>query len=552
MSSPEVVTLVICVLVALGTLSGLVGGLLRTVRILRALRPGLEMARSLASHPVPEAAFAHRWADLDAALRGSPIVAPAWTPFAASVERSTREDGSGAVASAAPPEDWLQSRHLTAGAWTDQAMGRLAGLLVSLGILGTFLGLTLGLVEADFGGIQALSSADARTAALQAAMFGLLAGSSTAFVTSVAGLTGSLLLTATVRLAAVRPVERALAELAASLRVGIRVEAPELRLARQLERIADQPDPGAELRPLLERLAVAMERLPTPAPLPHEDGRLEAVLEELGAVLRALPGPPAPAPEPAWATALTAHLSAPAPLLEPAPALVALLEAQQARLATIADAFTVQDRRLVALDARMRAVADAAAEPDTHTAAVVDQLEQLVQHLQATPTAPDALPELRAAAATAMSDSVRISLAPSLDALTQTARAFAGASERFDLATQRLDAAARSNHDAADTLRQASDALSTRLAVLQQTTAALRTGLAHHTDASTALTTAAATLQGVSPQLGRAADQVKLGAASMALTADRLSALQRASGGPELARLVPTLEALLVALEQRR
>ena len=150
-----------------------------------------------------------------------------------------------------------------------------------------------------------------------------------------------------------------------------------------------------------------------------------------------------------------------------------------------------------------------------------------------------------------MEDPLGPFLGSSWGELAEVAAKFSAASRAFETATSRLDAAARSNHDAADTLRQASDRLGGRLAVLQQSTAALRTGLAHHTDASSALTTAAATLQSVGPQLGRAADQVRLSASAMEVTADRLTALQRASGGADAARLVPALEALLAQLEKR-
>lgn len=545
MPSPQAVTIVICVLVALGTLAGLWGGLSRTVRILRALKPGLDLARSLASHPVPEAAFAHRWADLDDAFRRSNIVAPVWTPFSASVERSTREDGSGAVASSTAPEDWFQARYLAAGPWTDTAVARLSGLMVSLGILGTFLGLTLGLVEADFGGIQALSSAEARTEALQAAMFGLLAGSSTAFLTSVAGLLGSLILTAVVRLGATRPVDRALGQVAAALRVGIRVEPPELRLAQQLERMADRPESDEPMVPVLERLIRVLEAERRPA----DRGPDEVVLEEVRDALRALA---APASEPAWATALVDRVAEPPPPVQLPDDLRGLLEAQQARLGEVVDAFAVQDRRWVALDARVRAVTDAVAEASARPHPVLEvpaALTDVLGRLEATLDGPN---HPTPPGSTAAAEAVDAALAPTLARLTAAAGQFDSAAERFDRATSRLDAAARSNHDAADTLRQATESLSTRLAVLQQATAALRTGLAHHTDASNALTSAAASLQSVGPQLSRAADQVKLSASSMEVTADRLSALQRASGGPELARLVPVLESLLTTLERRR
>ena len=132
------------------------------------------------------------------------------------------------------------------------------------------------------------------------------------------------------------------------------------------------------------------------------------------------------------------------------------------------------------------------------------------------------------------------------------AERFASASGDFNEATTRLDAAARSNHDAAETLRQAAQQLTARMQVLQQATAAMRTGLAHHTDASNALTTAAATLQGVGPQIVRASDQIRLSTSSVEVTAERLAALQRASGGAEMEQLVPVLQQLLAVLEARR
>ena len=561
MSSTQVVTLFICALVAVGTGVGLAGGVLRMRRILRALRPGLALARSLSARPDPEAAFEARWDELDASFRNAPILAPAWVPFAASIERAPDGAGSRVLASSSAPEDWLQARYLAAGGWTDVAVARLAGLLVSLGILGTFLGLTLGLVEADFDGIQALSSADERTEALQAAMFGLLAGSSTAFVTSVAGLAGSLVLTAVVRLGAMRPVERALVDTSVALRVGIRIEPPEVRLTRQLSRMADQPAIGDALAPILQRLTTVLESSSDEAVAPlaaHADPKLEVLFTEVRDALRAWRPTSevaaAPDSEPAWAASLAARLDAPVKGMEISPDLRELIEAQQRRLSEVVDAFAVQDRRLVALDARLRSVADGVADRSAHRPqlhAVTASLEELVELLKRSSVgAPDPA-ALRAVASTAMGDSVRISLAPTLESLTRVSQQFSDASGRFDDATGRWDAAARSNQEAAETLRGASAALGTRLAVLQQATAALRTGLAHHTDASNALTVAAASLQGVGPQFTRAADQVKLGASAIEVATDRMAARQQPGGGAEAARLGAVLEKLLVYLEQQ-
>jgi len=554
MSSSQLVTVVICSLVATGTLAGLWGGLSRTARILRAVRPLLSRARSLSAADRPESAFAEDWSALDGAFRADPIVAPMWVPWAASVERTEAEHGGWALAATSAPDDWFHSRSLAAGGWSDAIVARLAGLLVSLGILGTFLGLTLGLVEADFGGIRALSSADARTEALQAAMFGLLAGSSTAFVTSVAGLTGSLILTAAVRLVMARPVERALGELSALCRVGVRLEAPELRLSRQLARLAPPPSPTDTLSPVLDRLTLALESglLPSPAPdLPE----LAPALQELRTAVQVLAAGGSN-PEPSWAAALSERLRSPPPVAELPAELRSLLEEQQTRLSAVVDAFAVQDRRLVVLDARIRSVADAVAEVSGASATgeldrLVTVLEGLTQPHHTAPAGASTSETLEAAASTAVGDSVRITLAPTLESLTRVARRFDEASRRFETATGGLTDSASTNRAAATQLQQASADLGTRLAVLQQSTAAIRTALAHHTDASAALTTAAASLQGVGPQLATAADQVKLGARSMELTTERLAAQQAGGSRAELERVVQALEAVVASLQAR-
>ena len=554
MSSSQLVTVVICSLVAIGTLAGLWGGLSRTARILRSLRPLLSRARALAAADRAERAFAEEWGALDRAFRADPVVAPMWVPWAASVERTETAQGGPALASTSAPGDWFQARALAAGGWSDAIVARLAGLLVSLGILGTFLGLTLGLVEADFGGIRAQSSADARTEALQAAMFGLLAGSSTAFVTSVAGLTGSLILTSAVRLVMARPVEHALRELSDLLRVGVRLEPPELRLSRQLARLAPPPSPIDALAPVLDRLTLALESglQPPPAPALPE---LAPALHELRTAVQALAAS-GPTPEPSWATALSERLRAPAPVAELPAELRSLLEEQQTRLAAVVDAFAVQDRRLVVLDARIRSVADAVAEVSGAPASpdldrLVAVLEGLAQPLHPAPPGAPPSEALEAAAATAVGDSVRITLAPTLESLTRVARRFDDASRRFEVATSGLTDSATTNRAAATQLQQASADLGTRLAVLQQSTAAIRTALAHHTDASAALTTAAASLQGVGPQLATAADQVKLGARSMELTTERLASQQAGGSRAELERVVQALEAVVASLQAR-
>jgi len=651
MSLAHIVTLAICSLVVMGVLLGLVGGLLRARRIIAGLRAGGHLARSLASHPAPEAAFAHRWSELDTAFRGAAAVAPAWATYAASVSTSTLPDGSGAIASTVAPEDCLRPERLAGGPWNDARVARLAGLLVTLGIFGTFIGLTLGLVEADFAGIQAIVAADEKTEALQSAMFGLLAGSSTAFITSVAGLAGSLVLTVVVRQIASRRIESELSRTSAALRVGIRVELPDQRLIQHLERLNRHLEASPDLAPILERIARATEAVqrtgrrpmpveaPTaPATVPQDDllqtisGQITALQTELVALRAAVtpespppredrPTDPGPAPAPAWARELTdavatlaqvpspadalaeplqrltAALDRPAPgppawadrldarLSEPAPTppwvpeltdaiarlsvptqqstpvwATALTDATQKLAEPRPSPHADQLARIIALlsDQRttltgLRASLERSAQPEPPA----DELKQMAQLLQqihsalaVPPPAPDVSPAVEAARASGAA--LIEAIAPGVDQAREVADRFAEASRDFDKATTRLDAAARSNHDAADTLRQATEQLGTRLQVLQQATAAMRTGLAHHTDASNALTSAAASLQGVGPQMSRATDQIRLSTSSVELTAERLAALQRASGGPEIARLVPILEALLSALEERR
>jgi len=666
MSHAHIVTLVICSLVAFGVVLGLWGGLSRARRILADLRPGGDLARSLASHPAPEAAFTHRWPELDSAFRSARALTPAWAAYSASVTTSTQPDGSGAIASTVAPEDCLKLSRLAGGPWEDVRVARLSGLLVTLGIFGTFIGLTLGLVEADFASIQAIVEADEKTEALQSAMFGLLAGSSTAFVTSVAGLAGSLILTVVVRQMASRAVATELSATAAALRAGIRVEPPDQRLSQHLDRLTRHIEESADLSPILERIARATEavqrggRRPVaeepvasqPAPSLREaaDARdfassaalvgiskqLSALQGELELLREALtppseppqqeqptdpgePPPPAwatrladavealsqapspadtlteplqqliatldrpPPPPPAWAMHLDARLSEPPPTpawvpelraaitqlseppaepeAPPEPAwAVALAQAteklSEPRPAPHAD----QLARIIALlsDQRttltgLRATMERAAQPAPPSAELAEVVHTL-RALQAALSPPAAEPDVRPAveAAEASGQALMAAIAPGIDQVQDVADRFAQASLNFDRATTRLDAAARSNHDAADTLRQATDQLGTRLQVLQQATAAMRTGLAHHTDASNALTSAAASLQSVGPQLTRSTDQIRLSTSSVELTVGRLAALQQASGGPEIARLVPVLEALLTTLEQRR
>ena len=577
MSPPEVVTIVICVLVSLGTLVGVLGGLSRARAIVQALRPGCDLARSLATGPDPAVAFADRWIDLDAAFRAAPGLGAVWASYSSTVEPTTRVDGATILCSSSGPEDWFAASLISAGRWRDAAIARLAGLMVSLGILGTFLGLTLGLVEADFGGIQALSSGDARTEALQVAMFGLLAGSGTAFVTSVAGLSGSLVLTAVVRLGAGMRVDRALAETAAWLRQGIRVESADVQLARQLRTLAGQSDITAQLVPVLERLAAASaQRVPeddrpepvpsapaNPEPAPQEVVGLVAAIADLQASIDDMAGAMPTGESTGDSVAVGTAVAA---MVERADALEQLVQAQQAQWSRIADGITAQERAWQGLEQHLGALSAALAAPvsspseSVDVAALTAVLEQLEARLASgadvstdgEPPGEGSVFEATTGGAAAESQRlVQEALAPTLDELAEVVDRFSAASRAFDTATSRLDAAARSNHDAADTLRQASDRLGGRLAVLQQSTAALRTGLAHHTDASSALTTAAATLQSVGPQLGRAADQIRLSASAMDVTADRLTALQQASGGADAARLVPALEALLAQLEKR-
>ncbi len=564
MPLPEVVTVIICAIVLFGTIVGVIGGVMRAARMVRALRPGRLFVESLASEAAPQDAFSRRWAEVDAHFGAVSALAPIWAPFASTVERGSDADGNEGMWSTTAPGEWFQASMLEAGRWGDVTIARLAGLLVSLGILGTFLGLTLGLVDADFGGIQSLTAGDARTEALQAAMFGLLAGSSTAFVTSVAGLSGSLLLTSVVRLWAGRWVEDELARTAAALRAGIRVEAPEAQLSRHLRQLVDRPASAAPLGPVVERLAQAVDGLRKAesgegvwpvngAPDGRQDAPdLHGVLADLQSSLQQLAQP---VDEPQWAVLLREQLTAPSEQAAWAERLEARLVSQQDALAELVAVVGTQQSRWSVLEAQLRAPGPTGEPVSPESPELMAVLQKLGAQIEiwgaATATTGADVSAASEGVAPQAGRPMETASEPTLAEWTPIATQFSEASAQFDSATRRLDAAARSNHDAAETLRQASDHLANRLAVLQQSTAALRTGLAHHTDASTALTSAAATLQAVGPQLGRASDQIRLSASSMELTAERLAAAQRASGSGEIDRLVPLLEALLAQLERR-
>ncbi|HCH64158.1 MAG TPA: hypothetical protein DFR83_15245, partial [Deltaproteobacteria bacterium] len=475
MSLPQVVTVVICVLVLLGTAVGVVGGVARAISVMRALRPGRRLAAELASSSDPAVAFAERWVELDAAFRSVSILGALWAPYAATVEAVVRSDGTTILCSTSAPGDWFRASMLDAGRWSDAAISRLAGLLVSLGILGTFLGLTLGLVEADFGGIQAISSGDARTEALQAAMFGLLAGSGTAFVTSVAGLTGSLVLTAVVRLGAARRVDRDLSETAASMRIGIRIESSDIQLTQQLQRLVEQGDSTAALVPVLERLAETSERrggdsMPAPAgsggtegkpaSLPEAALQLAAVVTDLQSAVHGL-APSAPAPE--WADRMHSLLESVPVLVERTGAMERVLAEHESRWSDVRDGLAAQERIWRGLELQLeqsmqqeRSETPVGADP-VGVQSLLEVLEQIEAHLSPgdevteSGSPPD---EASAVEPHAGSDAIQETgravhetLAPTLTELGEVAAKFSAASQAFDAATSRLDAAARSNHD---------------------------------------------------------------------------------------------------------
>lgn len=590
----QLVTLILCTAIGVGTLAGLLGGLRQAVRVVRETA----RIRALAAHAQQE----DGWESLDATARASTLFATAWPPYAA----ATHVAADGRRTATTPPETWLRPHLLHAGPWSDAQVARLSGLLVSLGILGTFLGLTLGLVDANFSGIQALVEADARTEALQSAMFGLLAGSSTAFVTSVAGLGGSLLVTFGVRVIGARSVDGALTQLWQTLHAQVPVEPVEATWMRAMlsaqpsidtERIVsaiaalappimpvsvveeppdatnrsiqEQPPWLASLSDTLARLNAHLAAPASPSPeaalleqlvaRPTVDAQLLARLDDLRDALSPAPLPSA-APTPAplsteWGPLLRSNVTQP---LQKS----VEVQAEKTRAAVHAVLRELQRPSQTqtnslpdppspppwqTLEATLADLAQAVRAPPQAPAELLTLLNEIAATL-AMPANPQPFAEAAAVAGAALADG----LAPALQQATENTEGFAAASRTFDQATVRLDAAARSNHDAADVLRQASQDLGARLAGLQQATAALRTGLAHHTDASNALTTAAASLETLRPQLSRTTEQLRLSASSMESTTERLTAIQRASGGPEVARLVPLLEALLLALENRR
>lgn len=539
MALPELVTAMVCVAVLWLTGLGLVGGLGRQRRVVSAVRALQQRIHGLpgwSEHP--REALAQSWATLDQDVRQSAVLGPAWAPFADGVSRG--DDGLWA---AQAPDVCLLPHRLAGGRWTDAAVGRLAGLAVTLGILGTFAGLTLGLFAADFAGIAALSDPSARTPALQEAMFGLLAGSSTAFVTSVVGLLGGLTLNGAVRVRGALAVREAVDALCATLVVGVRTG----RERRQ--------DAGVE--GIFERM-VELIRQPAPA-----DPALLAKLDTLAspapvdpvllAKLDALATPAAVDP------ALLARLEA---LASPTPADPALL----ARLDALSPASPSHDDLGPRLDALLAAVQAIAAQPRATDPALLHTLSELTASL-ATPAAPSPPPEVSVPPAlTARLDALLAQppapdptpaidrLAEAIAALPHTPAAPAHAppssapQSALDPAVARIEGAAAAQQAAADTLAAAARDLAQRLQTLQQVSAALRTGLAHHTDASTALTAAAASLEATRGPLTRTADQLRLSARAAEASTARLTALESSRAD---ARLVDVLERLAAVLDER-
>lgn len=113
---------------------------------------------------------------LDTQLSQNPLAAEAWGKYKKNLARSKDEDMV-RIYSTVEAEDYFNIQAFTGALYTHFYSG-MAGVFTGIGILGTFVGLTIGLLGID----------TSSTAALQGGISVLLSGMTTAFWTSVVGI----------------------------------------------------------------------------------------------------------------------------------------------------------------------------------------------------------------------------------------------------------------------------------------------------------------------------------------------------------------------------
>lgn len=176
-------TYVLCGFIALVFLVGLAWfqfPLIRATRRLSVLIAELESIES-------ESAFVEAYGRLDSEFRTERLIQHQWSEFADSlVMPSTKERGEKRIRNTEPPELFFTSPAIAGSVVNLRLQTAFPNYLTGLGILGTFLGLSAGIVKAQSG----LTSSDPTQ--VVGALQNLLGGAGVAFWTSVVGLSASM------------------------------------------------------------------------------------------------------------------------------------------------------------------------------------------------------------------------------------------------------------------------------------------------------------------------------------------------------------------------
>jgi methyl-accepting chemotaxis protein len=132
-------------------------------------------------------AFARRFHELEPVLRRNAVLGRTWAEFTECLILPTGPDAPVAIRNTRDPDNYFSASAVIEATLNVRFYGSIPGHLTGLGILGTFLGLAAGIGLAQAG----LATGD--TQQVQDALQDLLSGASLAFLTSIAGLTTSIL-----------------------------------------------------------------------------------------------------------------------------------------------------------------------------------------------------------------------------------------------------------------------------------------------------------------------------------------------------------------------
>lgn len=135
-----------------------------------------------------ELAFAKNFSRHDEALRSTPLLRHHWSEFTESLVHPSSDESPRPIRNTVEPAHYLNDATLIDGPVHTRFYASVPNHLTALGILGTFVGLAFGIAAATNSGLTEVEDPKSVVTALQR----LLDGASVAFLTSIAGISGSL------------------------------------------------------------------------------------------------------------------------------------------------------------------------------------------------------------------------------------------------------------------------------------------------------------------------------------------------------------------------